>query len=337
MLAAKARLENVEKARIFLTERGLIDNDFKMAKDGDYFYFPIKKKMKSDLFAIVSYNFETRKSNEDLRSTLSKKLTKKEFAHLKTSFDTIGSIAILEIDKELRKKEKIIADSVLAANKNLRTILRKSGRHSGEFRTQKLKYITGERTKEAVHKENGVVMKLDVEKVYFSPRLSTERQRVANQTKPGENILCMFSGCGPYPLVLIKLQPRIKSIVSVEKNPVAVKYQKENIAMNKLQKIDVFCGDVRKIVPKLKNRFDRILMPLPKNAADFLDVALAAAKKGATVHFYDFLHESSFNDAVEKIKAACEKSKLSFKVLSINKCGQHAPRVFRICVDFKLI
>lgn len=273
----------------------------------------------------------------NLKDSLKKKLNAKELELLKTSFDTVGDIAILEIDKELRKKEKIIAESLLTINKNIKTVLRKSGGHSGEFRTQKLKWLSGEKRKETVHKENGVLLKLDVEKVYFSPRLSTERELIAKQVKPNEKILCLFSGCGPYPMVLLKYNKDI-TIVSIEKNPMGMSYQRINLELNRFgkERCKIICGDVLKEVPKLKGRFDRILMPLPKNAEDFLDVALSVSKKDTIIHFYDFLHEDNFNDAVLKIKGACDKRKIKFKVLKIRKCGQHAPRIFRICVDFRI-
>lgn len=57
---------------------------------------------------------------------------------------------------------------MLRVNKNISTVLKK-GRHEGVFRVQRLEHLAGKKTKEAVYKENNVVLKLDVEKVYFSP------------------------------------------------------------------------------------------------------------------------------------------------------------------------
>ncbi len=69
----------------------------------------------------------------------------------------------------------------------------------------------------------------------------------------------------------------------------------------------------------------------------FLPVALAVARKGTVVHFYDFLDDSSFNEAKIKVKKACAKIKLKYKPLILVKCGQHAPHVYRICFDFKIL
>lgn len=78
-------------------------------------------------------------------------------------------------------------------------------------------------------------------------------------------------------------------------------------------------------------------MPLPKTAADYLDVALKASKKGAIIHFYDFQKETETDKSIEKIKKACKQAKKKYRILKIVKCGQHAPREFRVCIDFKVL
>ena len=170
--------------------------------------------------------------------------------------------------------------------------------------------------------------------MYFSVRLSTERKRVIDLVQDGEDVLVMFSGVGPYSIGIAK-NKKPKEVYSVEINPAAFKYQKENILLNKAENVRLFKGDVKKIVPKLKKKFDRILMPLPRGAESFLGTALKAAKKGAIVHFYDFLHEDEFKKAEEKISKACKKAGKKFKIIGMVKCGQFGPGIFRICVDFR--
>ena len=86
-----------------------------------------------------------------------------------------------------------------------------------------------------------------------------------------------------------------------------------------------------------RKKFDRIIMPLPKTADEFLDEALMVSKKGTVIHFYDFLEEYEFGDAIKKIDKACKKNRMRYRVLETVKCGQHSPHVFRICVDFEII
>lgn len=273
-----------------------------------------------------------------LKDLLRKKLSEKELINLRASFDTVGSIAILEISDELRMQEKFIAQTVLDQNPAIKTVLKKVGKHSGKYRTQKTKFLAGEKTKEATHKENGVLMKLNVEKCYFSPRLSTERMRVAQLVQPNENVLVMFSGIAPYPLVLAKYSIA-KTIFGIEKNPIAHKYALENLKLNKIsaQKVVLFNADVRKKVPLLKQKFERIIMPLPKTGEEFLDVAFRVIKKNGVIHLYQFAAESSFFLLSEKILDICKLFKKKCKVLGVFKAGQHAPRIYRVRVDIKVL
>ncbi|MFW5852932.1 MAG: class I SAM-dependent methyltransferase, partial [Nanoarchaeota archaeon] len=249
---------------------------------------------------------------------------------------------ILEIDKEFRRKEKFIAECLLETNPNVKTVVRKQGSHEGTFRRQKMKYLAGDDKKETLHKENGIQLLLDIEKVYFSARQSTERRRIADQVKNGERVLVLFSGCAPFVCVIAKnSNPRY--VCGVELNPVGHKYAVENIKLNKFNNVFLSNRDAKKTkailkdfssIPEFDPHFDRIVMPLPKSAEEFLDEALFFSKHGTVIHFYDFLDEKDFHLAHKKIEKACQRNLLKPKILDTVKCGQHSPHVFRICVDF---
>lgn len=268
-----------------------------------------------------------------LKDSLSKKLSKDNLKLLPSSFDVVGSIAIFsDVPKELRGVEKLIGNQLMQLNKNIKTVAKKVGFHKGKYRTKKIKIIAGEKTKEALHKENNITVKLDVEKCYFSPRLGSERLRIAKLVKPKESVLVMFSGVGIYCLVIAK-NSRAKEVYGIELNPAAHKYAIENVKLNKFSNVFLIKGDVKKESSRLKKKFDRIIMPLPKSAGDFLDSASKVAKKNAIVHFYDFEHENEINMAVEKIRSKVKR----FKVLRIVKCGEYSPGSYRVCVDFKIL
>lgn len=272
----------------------------------------------------------------NLKQALENKLTKKELSLLVRSFDVVGNISIIEIPKRLEKKEKLIAQTLLLLFKNIKTVVKKMGSHKGIYRTQKLKIIAGEKNKITEHKENNVRIKLNVEKCYFSPRLSNERLRISKQIKKNENVLVMFSGVGVYPLVFAK-NSFAKKIYGIELNSIAHKYALENIKLNKLEdKLNLFNYDVKKIDNKFKIKFDRIIMPLPKDAENFLESAFKVSKKGTLIHFYAFSKEDEFDNVKELIINKCKRYKKKCKILNIIKCGQNAPREYRICVDFKL-
>ncbi len=270
-----------------------------------------------------------------LKQALQKKLTKKELAIFPSSFDVVGDILIFaDFPSELGKKEKLIGDVILDLFKNVKIVCKKTRKYSGKFRLPKLKIISGGRRKGTEHKENNIRLKLNVEKVYFSSRLSTERKRINELVEEGESVLVMFSGCGVYPINIAK-NTKAKEIYGIEMNPVAHKYALENLMLNKVENVKLFLGDVKEVMPKLRKKFDRVLLPLPKGAEDFLDLALSKIKKKGIIHFYNFFEEEKINKKF--LNNYLKKYVKKFKILNIVKCGQFGPRIFRVCVDFKVL
>ena len=262
-------------------------------------------------------------------------LTENDRAFMKRSFDSVGDIAILEIPKVLSKKQKLIGKEFLQLHPFFKVVLKKGGGHGGTYRVQKMVHLAGERRTVTEHKESGLRMRVDVAKAYFSPRLSTERLRIAKLVKPNENILVLFSGVAPYALVLSK-HTKAKYITAVEINPNGHKYAKENIALNRLNNVTAVRADAKKWLAKSKEKFDRIIMPLPMTANAFIAGAIKVAKKNATIHFYAFADENALPAAADPVLEACKKAKRKCSVEGVFRVGQHKPRAFRVCVDVRI-
>ena len=143
----------------------------------------------------------------------------------------------------------------------------------------------------------------------------------------------MFSGSGIYPITIAK-NTKAKTITAIELNPIAHKYALENMKLNKIKNIKLIKGDVKKVLPKINKKFDRIIMPLPKGAENFLYLAPNKIKRKGIIHFYSFSEENKYDNVIKIINNECKRSKKQCKILKITKCGQFSPRVYRICVDF---
>ena len=81
------------------------------------------------------------------------------------------------------------------------------------------KIIAGEDKTQTEYKENGCRFIVDVEKAFFSPRLSTERERIAGLVKDGEVIINMFGGVGMFSLLAAK--NTTCTVYNIDLNPVA--------------------------------------------------------------------------------------------------------------------
>ncbi|MBS3172508.1 class I SAM-dependent methyltransferase family protein, partial [Candidatus Woesearchaeota archaeon] len=200
-----------------------------------------------------------------------KSLSPEDIKKIPKSFEIVGSILIFSnFPNELNKK--LVGNYLLNKLKNIKTVAIKSKFYSGKYRTPKLKIIAGIKSKETIHRENGILLKVNPEEVYFSARTSTERLRIAKLVKKDESVLVMFSGAAPFPLVISK-HSKAKEIYGIEINSLGHKYAQENVKLNKLNNIKLFQGDVNKVLPILNKNFDRIIMPLPKNSEEYLDLA----------------------------------------------------------------
>lgn len=269
--------------------------------------------------------------------------SEEELSRMTRAFEIIGDIAIVEIPEGFESKANDIGYALLSLYPNVRVVARKASPVQGELRTRKLEVIAGEDRTVTEHKENNIRLRVDVEGVYFSPRLSGERLRVAQQVKPGENVLVLFAGVGPYPVVIARMQPTAH-VVSNELNELGTKYALENMRLNKIEdRVEVVGGDARKLLhePRFAKWADRVVMPLPESADQFLDDVMLVARPGCVVHFYAFgpsaKGEDPYAASLEKIEAACKKAKRNFEVLNKQECGTYAPRIARIVMDFKLL
>ncbi|MCD4759586.1 methyltransferase [archaeon] len=253
-----------------------------------------------------------------------KKLTTKDIKLIPKSFDIVGEILIFtDFPKELKKKEKLVGDYLTKKLKNIKTVAKKTKHYSGKYRTPKLKILTGNKSLETIHKENGVKIKINPEKAYFSPRTGSERLRIAKQIKKDETILVLFSGVMPFGLTIAK-HSKAKEIYGIEINPKAHEYAKENVKLNKINNIKLIKGDVNKAMPKIK--FNRIIMPHPSDSERYLKIALKHLKPKGKIYLYVFEKEENFKKLKEKYK--------KFKPKLV-KAGSPAPGKFRVCVELK--
>ncbi|MBS7640886.1 MAG: class I SAM-dependent methyltransferase family protein [Candidatus Bathyarchaeia archaeon] len=251
-----------------------------------------------------------------LREKLAGTFSPNELKMLYNSFDIVGDIAILRLPKALESRGEVIAEAVMQINKHVRTVLCQVGPVSGEHRLRELKWLLGEKKTETIHREHGCLFKVDLAKCYFSPRLLYERMRIARQVNPGEVIVNMFAGVGCFSIIIAKYS-RARKIYSIDINPDAVKYMQANIVLNKVEDIiEAIEGDSKEvIISKLKGVADRVLMPLPEKAYEYLDYALMALKSaGGIIHYYDFEHAGKNEDPVAKVAEKVSRKLLSMKV-----------------------
>ena len=344
-LACIVSAKNADKVHEILMQNELLDRDLKPFPEGNFIAFPLLEKPGKGINFGVKFKIEPRDFRQQsqqfrsLKEVLHGKLTTEEMRHLKTSFDMLGDIAIMEIPPELHKHEKLIAKALLQVNKSIKIVCKKTGAHEGIFRIEPVKRIAGEKCLTANYVESGCKFKIPIGKVFFSPRLSTERMRIAELIKDNEIVGAFFAGVGPFPIIFAR-HTGMKKAFAIELNPEAFKAMQLNIKLNNAGvKIEAIKGDVKEIVPKmLEGKCDRVVMPMPKGGETFLHDALLAIKPtGGTIHLYQFVPiDNPYTVAVEKIEEACAAAGKSCKIMLKKKVRGYAPDTEQIVIDFRV-
>jgi len=238
-----------------------------------------------------------------LKALLSGSLPPESLADVCNSYDIIGDIAIIRSTALPRKFGENVAEAIIKTHRNVKTVLAQTSPVDGDFRLRGLAYIAGEKRTKTVHVESGCRFLVDVERCYFSPRLSYERKRIADQVMDDETVVNMFAGIGCFS-ILIATRLSTGRVYSIDINPTAVQFMRENIRINNVfGKIIPILGDSKDIIQaRLCHLADRVLMPLPERALAYLPYAVRALKtSGGWLHYYDFERARSINP-VEKVR-----------------------------------
>jgi len=203
-----------------------------------------------------------------LKKTLESVLSTKESDELISAFDQIGHIIIIRIPDSLTSKKKLIGETLLDQVKSAKSIFYQSSSVDGEFRTRDLEILAGEDKTETEYKESGCRFLVDVRNVFFSPRLSSERTRIAEFVNNDEVVVNMFGGVGIFSIIAAKMKKC--TVFNIDINPFATKLCKKNIAINRLVgNVISIHGDASQVInSQLENKSDRTLMLLPEKIAD---------------------------------------------------------------------
>jgi tRNA (guanine37-N1)-methyltransferase len=312
--------KKAEPVRRRLIEKGILRRDLQIHSDAKNVYLPISQRV--DLgFPIETYDFkDAEETVKDYRVLVD--VPDGVRAMLPSSYDTLGTIAVVKMADEVKPYAEDIGKAIIATQKAIKTVCLDSG-VVDQFRTRDLQVVAGDKDTETIHKEYGLTYKLDITKVFFSPRLATEREHVASQVQPGEVVIDMFAGIGPFSIMIAKTRAP-KEVYAIDLNPDAIMFMKENIALNKVSNVFPVEGDARDKIREL-DAADRIIMNLPHDARGFVPDAIKALRPGGTIHYYEIMEEPQVQPRLDEIAAMAVKEGRVMKELARRKVKSYSP------------
>ena len=344
----------------------IINLKFKVEYESDYILIPLieEKRLLEHLIKSITNEFAfkiiSRKGKVDskfkpksLHDALKNRISDEFLELIPKSYDIMGTIAIVEFDKfkdyfdkDLTSIKKKIANGITQLNPNIRTVFEKKSEIKGNYRLRELDLLYGKKNFETLYKENNCIFKLDVKKTFFTPRLVYERKRISSSNiNENELIIDLFAGVGTFSIQIAKKHK--VNIHSFDINFFAYEFLQENIKLNKLKgniiphniDINTLLEPSNKLGLILKSKADRIIMNLPEESLNFIDVACFLMKKSG-----GFLHIYQFCDKPNPVEKGEKKLNISLKnlnwyieeVINSKIVKSYSPKSDLVVIDSKI-
>ncbi|MFC7058351.1 class I SAM-dependent methyltransferase [Halovenus salina] len=312
-----------EEARRRLAEDNLVNQQREIVVEDGYIYIPVTDPAAvADEYAVVNRSAPERETQT----------MPADLVAFDASYERLGEVVLIDEDDPEQARE--LADAIVASDIPTKTVLNRASKIRGEQRVRDWEVLAGEET-EAVHREYGCDFALDLAAVYFSPRLATERHRVAEQVAAGEQAVDMFAGVGPF---VVPFAKRGAAVVGADINETAIEYLRENAERNGVaDRVTAVHGDVREVLDDYESWADRLVMNLPHSADEFLDTARRLAGEECVLHYYDIQHEDDpFSPGVRALRDAMEPE-YAVEVETEHVVRSYAPHEDNVVLDVRLL
>ena len=322
-----------ESTRKKLLDAGVLDVGLKVGRDAAHVLLPVTSVPDGYECMASEEEFEERKLTEtDYKKRV--RLPEELRDLLPTSFDIIGDIGIIRLPDELLPYAKEIGRALQEVFPRLRTIALDSG-VKGEYRVRELDVLAGDEDLETVHLEYGLKLHIDPSKAYFNPRLANERKRIASLVRPGEFVVDMFAGVGPFALMIAK-DSQAQAVVAIDINHEAVELMKKNIAANHITNIVPMEADSRQAVFDLPCA-DRLVMNLPHSARDFYADALTRLNFGGTMHLYHICERDEIGQVIDCLITEALGMGVVVEMAELQELKTYSPTASVFAIDLRLV
>lgn len=242
-------------------------------------------------------------------------------------YDVIGDVAVVTLPDALLPYREVIGRCITEERHSIRSVCMRTAPVAGTRRTAGYAVIFGDLDTETVHREYGCSYHLDVQTAFYTPRLASERHRVAGLVREGERVLVPFAGVGPF---VIPAAQTGAQVIAIEINPEACRYLRENVRENGMaDAVTVIEGDAMRLLPSCGGEFDRAIVPTPYGLNTALDEVIPLVRRGGIIHFYTFTVPEELDILAAKFRG------MGCVVNGVRRCGHVAPGVSRWVFDLR--
>jgi tRNA (guanine37-N1)-methyltransferase len=209
----------------------------------------------------ITLGYENWSGDEILSSVLP------EDCDIPSSYETVGHLIRLNLPEDMEDNIASIIGKVLIDKlPHIKTVVRKTANITNQFRVLPLKLVAGDENYIVSVKESECTFKFDYSTVYWNSRLQQEHGLlVSSLFKPGQVVVDMFCGVGPFAVPACRLGC---FVYANDLNPESYRWLLENIDINRIKKdkMITYNLDAREFIEKITDdvqHVDHVIINLP--------------------------------------------------------------------------
>jgi tRNA wybutosine-synthesizing protein 2 len=330
-LAVLVRKKEAKSALEQISANGILDSERKVQTKQSLVEIPIKESLPG--FAIIHQEHpEFYKKTPRLSEVMQGSLNADLLELLPRGWFILGDVIIVKILPQLEQFTHQIGEALLSIYPRCSCVLRDFG-IEGSFREPVREIIAGKKS-ETIHRENGVLFKLDARSIMFSQGNLRERMRMS-LFGHDEMVVDMFAGIG-YFAIPMALHARPKRVLAIEINPIAHRYLTENVKLNHVESIvEPVLGDCAKETPQ--GVADRVVMGYVGTTNRYLEKGLLALRPGGVLHYHQTIPSWQYPHAARKeVSEASEKLGLKAEILGCTMVKKYSPGMVHAVIDARI-
>ncbi len=269
--------------------------------------------------------------------------------HIWGRIDVVGDIALIKSPSIAGRGDPLsiedyerLAHALLERIPYIRSVWLLRSPVSGEKLLREALHLAGEARSVTIYREHGCEFEVDILKVFVTPRLNYEHRRVAELVSDGEIIVNMFAGAGLFSVIIACR--RRATVYSIDISPDAYEAMKRSVELNKNRlkgRVIPILGDAAGVVEsRLRGVADRVLMPYPRLALEYLPYALEALRGSGVIHVY--LHvparrrSEARRAASTAVSGKLEGLGRSFRIQGSRVVRPVGPAFYQVVVDVEV-
>jgi tRNA (guanine37-N1)-methyltransferase len=202
----------------------------------------------------------------------------------------------------------------------------------GTDRRRTIEAIAGTGPFRTIHHENGLVLEVDLERAYFSPRLAREHARVAEMIRSGERVFDLCCGIGPFSLLAAR-DGRASEVVAVDQNAEAIALLNRNRGrLRSRVPVETHVEDLGDFLSRA-TRADRAILNLPLEGIKYLTSVARVVSPAGALHFYDVSRRSESTERARVVLESLLAGSSAWTIEGSRRVHPYAPDMDLVAYD----